>query len=133
MHSFPTQLQSSTLSHSFSLCVQLLTSTTSTAFTAAHCLNRLKLHRQPQQLTALCKAVPLLNTCRHYFPNITELLMYTTQVKNEYKTYTRMHSSRMHTACSLTVGGRGVSAQGMYHVTYPIMHLMIPVCCPNTN
>ena len=38
-------LQSSTLSHSFSLCVQLLTSTTSTAFTAAHCLNRLKLHK----------------------------------------------------------------------------------------
>ena len=26
------------------MCVQLLTSTTSTAFTAAHCLNRLKLH-----------------------------------------------------------------------------------------
>ena len=46
-------------------------STTSTALAAAHCLNRLKLHRQPQQPTALSKAVPLLNTCRHYFPNIT--------------------------------------------------------------
>ena len=55
----------------FCFCVQLLTST---ALTAAHCLNRLKLHKQPQQLTALCKAVPLLNTCRHYFPNITQSL-----------------------------------------------------------
>ena len=32
----------------------------------------------------------------------------------------------------------GVSAQGDVcwegcHVTYPIMHLMLPVCCPNTN
>ena len=45
------------------------------ALTAARCLNRLKLHRQPQQPTALCKAVPLLNTCRHYFPNITELIL----------------------------------------------------------
>ena len=34
-------------------------------------LNRLKLYSQPQQPTALCKAAPLLNTCRHYFPNIT--------------------------------------------------------------
>ena len=34
--------------------------------------NRLKLHRQLQQPSALNKAVPLLNTCRLYFPNITE-------------------------------------------------------------
>ena len=40
-------------------------------FTAAPSLNRLKLHKQPQQPTALLKAAPLLNTCRLYFPNIT--------------------------------------------------------------
>ena len=47
-----------------------------------------------------------------------------------------MHSSRMHTARTLTEGGfsiRGVSIQGVYHVTYPIMHLMLPVCCLHTN
>ena len=27
----------------------------------------------------------------------------------------------------------GVSTQGGYHVTYPIMHLMLPVCCLHTN
>ena len=96
--------------------------------------------------------------------------------------HTRMHSSRMRTARTLTdwggvcrggvcqkggclpeggclpgggvgeclpggclpgVGGggvcRGVSARGgvcqrgVYHVTYPIMHLMLPVCCLHTN
>ena len=68
---------------------------------------------------------------------------------------TRMHSSRMRTARSLTmmcvflVGGRcltwggltwggsalwgGCLTWGVYHVTYPIMHLMLPVCCLHTN
>ena len=27
----------------------------------------------------------------------------------------------------------GVSTQGGYHVTYPIMHLMLPVCCLHTS
>ena len=27
----------------------------------------------------------------------------------------------------------GVPAWGVYHVTYPIMHLMLPVCCLHTN
>ena len=72
-----------------------------------------------------------------------------------------MHSSRMRTArnssrlrgggipcipggvsaCPSGVclpGGRWVVAQGgpawgVYHVTYPIMHLMLPVCCLHTN
>ena len=28
---------------------------------------------------------------------------------------------------------KGESARGVYHVTYPIMHLMLPVCCLLTN
>ena len=61
---------------------------------------------------------------------------------------TRMHSSRMRSARSLTrevylPGGRylprGVylprecTCLGVYHVTYPIMHLMLPACCLLTN
>ena len=64
---------------------------------------------------------------------------------------TRMHSSRMGTTRSLTAWGvsargclprggvypgghlpRRVSARGC-HLTYPIMHLMLPVYCPYTN
>ena len=33
-------------------------------------------------------------------------------------------------------GGRGEEeeeGEGVYHVTYPIMHLMLPVCCLHTN
>ena len=44
---------------------------------------------------------------------------------------TRMHSSGMHIARTLT---RGVSLPGgSAHVTYPIMHLLLPVCCLHTN
>ena len=33
-----------------------------------------------------------------------------------------------------TCPGGGVPARGgVYHVTYPIMHLMLPVCCLLTN
>ena len=72
---------------------------------------------------------------------------------------TRMHSNGMNTACFLTVCGGyppresgvsgqvGVSAEGVAgggvcpggclpgrcHVTYPIIHLMLPVCCLHTN
>ena len=30
-------------------------------------------------------------------------------------------------------GGGGFLLRGVYHVTYPIVYLMLPVCCPNTN
>ena len=53
---------------------------------------------------------------------------------------TRMHSSRMRTVRSqnirggcLLLGGGEVPAFGGDHVTYPIMHLMLPVCCLHTN
>ena len=52
---------------------------------------------------------------------------------------TRMHSSRMRMARTLTLWVGEVSAQeggvcpGVYHVTYPIIHLMLPVCCLLTN
>ena len=65
---------------------------------------------------------------------------------------TRMHSSSSSTSHFSGRLGRGVSARGVsawggsaygnvprdvprgvYHVTYPIMHFMLPVCCPNTN
>ena len=65
---------------------------------------------------------------------------------------TRMHSSRMHTTRTLPGGclpegglsGWGLpegglpgrlseGGRGVYHVTYPIMHLMLPVCCLLTN
>ena len=63
---------------------------------------------------------------------------------------TRMHSSRMRTTRLLTISrsARGdvclggvylggvcwvVSSWRVYHMTYPIMHLTLPVCCPYTN
>ena len=51
---------------------------------------------------------------------------------------TRMHSSRMRMARPLTlwVGGclpGGCLPGKAYHVTYPIMHLMLPVCCLLAN
>ena len=56
-------------------------------------------------------------------------------------TSTRMHSSRMRTARSLTIKGgqclpRGVSAWGAgggLPCNLSIMHLMLPVCCLHTN
>ena len=55
---------------------------------------------------------------------------------------TRMHSSRMRTAHLLTIVSRGLCVcpgggclprGGGYHVTYPIMHLILPVCWLLTN
>ena len=58
-----------TLSHSFN---NLFHSLKLNCFIAVHCLNSLKLQSQLQQQTALRKAAPLLNICRHRFPNITK-------------------------------------------------------------
>ena len=88
-----------------------------------------------------CKRHGLQKYCLEQISFLVMQCMLSSNVRWQ-KLKTRLHPSLMHTArLHPTLWGRGgVHPGGCIrgciqgcHVTYPIIHLMLPVCCPCTN